>query len=268
MAPVIWLDHLEFIFSLKSNCPDLWHFSKLFFYTGQLSSDDSYALNTLGVITKNLSFLLDSVPFEFPYFTNGIFSKFIPFRLSELGFDAMWFDSDQICINDISPVIMRSTSDHLFVDGGIKVSGQFRDTTRGVIASSQYSDINFDASGICGNFYLLKKHLPIGTTDNLINHFLRLADNLYLEQGVTSLFSDHHCNVLFYPILFLLRILVIGLLKNCKPHLFSIHTFYIPGLDQSSGSKKMFTHTGCSSIISGFHLVVHVFINIFINTSH
>ena len=117
--------------SLKSNCPDLWHnSSKLFFYTGQLSSDDSYALNTLGVITKNLSFLLDSVPFEFPYFTNGIFSKFIPFRLSELGFDAIWFDSDQICINDISPVITRSTSDLLFVDGGIKVSGQFRDITR------------------------------------------------------------------------------------------------------------------------------------------
>ena len=116
----------------------------------------------------------------------------------------MWFDSDQICINDISPVIMRSTSDHLFVDGGIKVSGQFRDTTRGVIASSQYSDINFDASGICGNFYFLKKHLPIGTTDNLINHFLRLADNLYLaEQGVIDIFiqrSSLQCS--FYPILF------------------------------------------------------------------
>ena len=238
---------------MKSNCPDLWHnSSKLFFYTGKLSSDDSYALNTLGVITKNLSFLLDSVPFEFPYFTNGIFSKFIPFRLSELGFDAIWFDSDQICINDISPVIMRSTSDLLFVDGGIKVSGQFRDTTRGVIASSQYSDINFDASGICGNFYLLKKHLPIGTTDNLINHFLRLADNFFLSRVLlTSLFSDHlQCS--FYPILFLLPHPgdwpAEKLQTSPLQHPYFLHSWSRPKF----WSKKMFTHTGCSSILVGF----------------
>ena len=77
----------------------------------------------------------------------------------------------------------------LFVDGAMKVSGQFRDITKGIISSDQYSDIDFSASGICGNFYMIKKDLIQGTTAHLINQFISLADNLYLaEQGIIDIF--------------------------------------------------------------------------------
>ena len=95
-------------------------------------------------------------------FCLGFTSKFIPFRLSELGFDSIWLDSDQICINDISYTVNNCPTDMLFVDGAMKVSGQFRDITKGIISSDQYSDIDFSASGICGNFYMIKNQFKKG----------------------------------------------------------------------------------------------------------
>lgn len=175
--------------SLINNAKTIYTSScKIFFHLGKLNAADRIALEGLDVICKDLSFILKGLNINYPYFSNAIVSKFLPFLLAEQGLPTIWLDSDQICIRDVSGILLDESYDLKFVNGGCTVSQQFRNSNSGLIASSEYSDINMAAEGICGNLYLIKNP-PTGSCKFLLSHFERLVDNLYLgEQGIIDIF--------------------------------------------------------------------------------
>lgn len=141
--------------------PQLFNMADKYFLSPRpVSVRDSAALGSLGV---NVS-IFDVGPgisshasSQVKYFSEGILAKFEIFRMAAQYDCVVWFDCDQICLRELSPVLdANAERDFIITDGGEGSKGWGNFIKKTPILNEWLSEnphISFEERGLCGNFF-------------------------------------------------------------------------------------------------------------------
>lgn len=165
--------------SLRHRSPRLYYETEKYFFLaeGTPSTDIKRVYKDLGIKIIEYDPRMFSEKFDsYYYYTSGISSKFVPFKILSNVRSIIWLDSDQICVKSLDMILDysdRKGYNALLLDGDLSIGDQL--LSNGIEKARElYSTVDYKSRGCCGSIWMITEF-----PDDIYYNFKEIYNNLF-----------------------------------------------------------------------------------------